>query len=314
MCIAILNTKKHTISKKHLRNCWENNGDGAGILYINGENKLDVFKEMNSFATFYKMYSYIKQEHGHNNIVLHFRISTHGKVNETNCHPFLVSENVGFVHNGMIYDVPTHPDYSDTYLFNELYLKMMKDGFEQNEAMLDMIESYIGVGNKLIFLNDSNDYSIVNESKGHWYMGSWFSNYSYEKVNSWVDYGGVKKYKSNLGVTKNNTVDWGASVDDDGFDWKNLRDADRKYCDCGVTLYGEHELKNNKCHWCEEDEAKAKEEDAFGYKLGSAPDTIPHGYCDCCDSEGKVTYYQEWHSYICEKCEDELIKEGYLGA
>ncbi len=50
MCIAILNTKQTTLKKQLLRNCWENNGDGAGILYINNDNKLEFFKEMNNFA------------------------------------------------------------------------------------------------------------------------------------------------------------------------------------------------------------------------------------------------------------------------
>jgi predicted glutamine amidotransferase len=308
MCIAILNTKKHTLSKTHLRNCWENNTDGAGMLYINNEGKLETFKELKSFTTFYKMYSYVKQEFGSRNIVLHFRISTHGKVNETNCHPFLVSENVGFVHNGMIYDVPTHPDYSDTYLFNELYLKMMRDGFENSNEMLDMIGMYIGAGNKLVFLNDQDEYAIVNEEKGHWFNDSWFSNYSYEKVNSWVDYGGVKKHKSGLGTTTNSGVNWQDPFkdDDDGFNWDKMRDENRQYCDCGVTLYGQNELVKGKCHWCQEDEASAIAESIDS-------DSID-GWCDCCDAKGDVTYHQAWHSHLCSKCEDELQKDGYLGA
>jgi predicted glutamine amidotransferase len=310
MCIAILNTSGHTISKAHLRNCWENNTDGAGMLYINNDGKLETFKELTSFATFYKMYSYIKQEFGSRNIVLHFRISTHGRINETNCHPFLVNESVGFVHNGMIYDVPTNPDYSDTYMFNELYLKMFKDGFEQNDFTLEMIQSYIGLGNKLIFLNDKNEFSIVNESKGHWFNGSWFSNYSYEKVNSWVDYGGVKKYKSGLGTTTSSGVKWNDPFkDDEGFDWDKMRDSNRQYCKCGVTLYGEHELAKEMCHWCQEDEANGIVTD-----ISASASDSSSGWCDCCDTHGKVTYHNAWHSNLCDKCEDELQREGYLGA
>jgi len=194
MCIAILNTAKHTIKRTHLKNSWDNNGDGAGILYIK-DDKMAVFKEMSNFDTFYNKYLEIKQEHGDKNIVLHFRISTHGKVNEDNCHPFLVDDELGFVHNGMIYDVPTSVDYSDTYMFNEKYLKLMKKGFDRSNEIMDMVANYIGAGNKLIFLNAKDEYTVVNEKAGHWYKGSWFSNTSYQRVNDYVDYGGTIRYK-----------------------------------------------------------------------------------------------------------------------
>ena len=198
MCIAILNKKGATLKRELLKNCWDNNGDGAGLLYIDNNKQMNTFKELKSFDVFYQEYTRVKKSYGKRNIVLHFRISTHGKIDETNCHPFLVNDNLGFVHNGMIYDVPTSKDYSDTYMFNETVLKNFTEGFEYNEIILDMIESFIG-SNKLVFLNSNNDFAIVNEKAGHWSNDCWFSNNSYKYVSDYVDYGGTKVYRGSLG-------------------------------------------------------------------------------------------------------------------
>lgn len=261
MCIAILNTKSVTLKKKLLSNCWKNNGDGAGMLYML-DGKMQVFKEMNSFDTFYEEYLRVRKEIPKQNIVLHFRISTHGKINETNCHPFLVHDELGFVHNGMIYDVPTHPDYSDTYMFNETILKSFSYNFEYNENVLDMLQKYIGSGSKLIFLNSEDDYAIVNEKAGHWNMNCWFSNTSYKQVNDWVDYGGIKKYKTTGSSYKSSTqFDSGLSK---GF-WSSYYDDfyadERGHCECcDMVLYGMKELERGTCEWCHEEQIALMEE------------------------------------------------------
>lgn len=195
MCIAILNTPKQILSKETLNNCWINNGDGAGMLYIQ-DGKLTVFKELDSFKKYYNHYKDAKKKNKKSWFVLHFRISTHGKVNETNCHPFLVNDSLGFVHNGMIYGLERSTELSDTYLFNQTILKGLPQGFEHNEAIKNLLDSFID-GSKLIFLNDKNEWSIVNESAGHWADGNWFSNRTYEKVNEYIDYGGKKLKRGN---------------------------------------------------------------------------------------------------------------------
>ena len=196
MCIAILNAKGTTLKKQLLNNCWKNNGDGAGILYIDDDKTLQTFKTLDSFDEFYSNYIRIKQTYGkRRNMLIHFRISTHGVINETNCHPFLVDENVGFIHNGMISGVPDSVQYSDTYMLNDSLLKNLKVGFEQQDSALDFLGEFIGSGNKLVFLNADDEWAIVNEPAGHWNMGCWFSNDSYKQVNDWYDFGGVRKKK-----------------------------------------------------------------------------------------------------------------------
>ena len=307
MCIAILNTKSATLKREALNNCWKNNGDGAGILYIDNSNQLQTYKEMISFDNFYKNYITIKQKYGKRNIVLHFRISTHGKVDETNCHPFLVNDEVGFVHNGMIYDVPTSKDYSDTFMFNETILKNFTSGFERNETILDMLETFIG-GSKLIFLNNNNEYSIVNEKAGHWANECWFSNSSYKQVNNYVDFGGVKKYKT---PSTYSTYGYGyGSIYGGNYgmaDYASPAPVSQKYnnlspnsfCDtCDCTLE-ENEKVDGKCVWCKAD--YLDDEDSWNASFGKVDDDK----CDSCMMhDGK--YNREWNANLCNTCEESL--------
>lgn len=290
MCIAILNTKQTTLKKQVLKNCWENNGDGAGMLYIDNDNKLQVFKEMKDFNTFYNKYIDVRSKYGKRNIVLHFRISTHGKINETNCHPFLVNDNLGFVHNGMIYDVPTSTEFSDTYMFNESILKNFKDGFEYNETILDMLDSFIGMGSKLVFLNDNNDYFIVNEQAGHWNLGCWFSNSSYQQVNDWYDFGGIKKSKASA---KKATPTF-----DRSFHWTSNKeyyvvDEQSHYChNCDMMLYGVKEMEDNLCAWC-------KEEMMYEEELREMTE------CYNCENDNGQ-YNASWDAVLCDSCTKDL--------
>jgi len=191
MCIAILNKKSTTLKKELLKNCWENNYDGAGFMYTNGRS-IVVHKELSSFDKYYQAYIDARRDFPESNIVLHFRISTHGEVNLTNGHPFLVNKKLGFVHNGIISGMGESRKFSDTYLFNRDILKPLPSGFESNKGILDVVEDAIGTYNKLIFLNSNNEFSIVNEAAGHWESGCWFSNTSYTYSAGYVDRGGYK--------------------------------------------------------------------------------------------------------------------------
>lgn len=178
MCIAILNTKG-TINKETLRTCWNNNNDGAGMIYTTSKNVLTTFKELTSFDRFYKEYQTQRKANKGSNFVLHFRIATSGKIDANNCHPFRVSKDLAFVHNGMIDITPLSNDVSDTFTFNQTILKSLGKNFLYNEAIIRLVEAYIGYS-KLIFLNNLNEATIVNELLGDWDGDNWYSNKSYK--------------------------------------------------------------------------------------------------------------------------------------
>lgn len=188
MCIAILNKPKTPLTKKVLRTCWDNNYHGAGMMYVD-KGELKVFKELKDFNIFYAEYIKQREKHKSSYFVLHFRISTHGRINETNCHPFLVTPFQGFVHNGIIYNAPKSDEFSDTYMFNKVILQEMPDTWENNSVMCELIQHYIGSGSKLVILNADNSWKIINEKAGVWDNGNWFSNSTY-KESKYVNYGG----------------------------------------------------------------------------------------------------------------------------
>lgn len=190
MCIIAAIPQGQQITKGTLKRCWENNPHGGGFMYSDG-NKVIVHKEMVSFKRYWKAFHEAKTTYTNSSFVCHFRISTHGKINETNCHPFLVNKNLGFAHNGIIYNAPRSDNFSDTYMFNETILKMIPNNFLNNTAMIAMIKEYIGNGSKLAFLNTKHEITIINESAGVWDDGVWYSNSGY-KATKYFDYGGTK--------------------------------------------------------------------------------------------------------------------------
>ncbi len=190
MCIIAAIPQGQQITKGTLKRCWENNPHGGGFMYSDGS-KVIVYKEMVSFKKYWKAFHQAKTTYTNSSFVCHFRISTHGKINETNCHPFLVNKGLGFAHNGIIYNAPKSDNFSDTYMFNEAILKMLPNTFLTNTAMVSMIQHYIGTGSKLAFLNTKNEITIINESAGVWDDGVWYSNSGY-KATKYFDFGGTK--------------------------------------------------------------------------------------------------------------------------
>lgn len=192
MCIAILNTKKAgRLPKSHIKNSWENNDMGAGLLWNEG-NKLNVFKTY-EYDEYIEKYNQLRDNANIGNIVLHFRIATSGYKGEHNLHPFLVNDKLGFVHNGVIKGLG-NKQFSDTYEFNDM-LKKYKHNFLACEMSKFFISEYIGYS-KLIFLDADDRYTIINEECGKWVDGNWYSNDSYKQYNDFKYYGNKKVYNT----------------------------------------------------------------------------------------------------------------------
>lgn len=177
MCIAIMVKKGLTLKENALKLCWDNNPDGAGFAWPE-DGKVKVFKEVKDFDKFYTEYKKVKETYN-GNMLLHFRIATHGEVCEENCHPFLVNDKLAFIHNGIISNVVKDKKESDTILFNKKVLQTLPVGFHKNAALKTLMEEYVG-RSKLVFLDADGEFSIVNESLGTWDSECWFSNDSYK--------------------------------------------------------------------------------------------------------------------------------------
>ena len=123
------------------------------------------------------------QPHIRKTAILHFRIKTHGNYDAENCHPFHVTPNLVFAHNGVIYKMPYDKDKSDTALFNELILQNLVRVYGKRilfDPRFKTILEGFSTGSKFVFLDNTGQVSIINEKDGEWNSKCWFSNNSYK--------------------------------------------------------------------------------------------------------------------------------------
>ena len=173
MCVAVLKPKDSSIDDKTLEKCWESNPDGGGFMYVNND-KIIISKEQDSF----KKYKTLYRKHESlidTDFILHFRIATSGLIDLANTHPHKVNNDVYMVHNGVIDRcADVNSKISDTMKFCK-FISNLPNNFTGNKSMIELITGYIGT-DKMIFLNRNGDIKIVNENKGIWKDGNWYSN------------------------------------------------------------------------------------------------------------------------------------------
>lgn len=194
MCIIAIQPNGTNIPKNILRNCWDSNNDGAGIMYCDN-GKIIVHRELTSFNKFFELKR--NADKLNTNIVMHFRIATSGGINNNNIHPFKVNDNLYFCHNGILdIDVPNGSPINDTQIYSNAFLKGMPNDFHLNHSIMNLIEYSIGNRNKFVFLDSNGEFHILNESAGIWHNGAWYSNSSFQ---SYSNYGYSYNYnKSNF--------------------------------------------------------------------------------------------------------------------
>lgn len=188
MCIAILKTKEATITDEVLRTCYNNNKDGCGFAYC--ENKTVYIKKFMNFDRFLEEY---KKVEGKSNMLIHFRIATHGGVNVDNCHPFILNDRMALIHNGIIAGYGDKTNKSDTRDFIDKVIGNISHRMWRNPSFRELVGNAIGYG-KFCILDTDDNYYIINEHKGEWVDGVWYSNTSYKPK---VVYSSAETYSNN---------------------------------------------------------------------------------------------------------------------
>lgn len=181
MCIIVAKQPGAIVDLETMKNCWDANPHGAGLCtaldgtvsIIKGLMSWEEFKEIYGDPEFWRELP----------LIAHFRIATHGAVDEDNTHPFeVIPRKLAFAHNGVLsgMQVKHRPELSDTQVFNRYVLKQLPHNFLRNDAIRALLDQACGSYNKLAFLEGDGTITIVNEKAGTRRAdGVWFSNHDY---------------------------------------------------------------------------------------------------------------------------------------
>ena len=186
MCVAIYKPRHvPTPSLEILEQCWAANPDGAGFAMKTNESKyaIAIHKGFMSWAGFVRAFEQYHLADFEEELFLHFRIATHGKVSPGNTHPFCLTEelkllrhpdlltNYALMHNGMLPIEPRVNGISDTM---ELCRRLAKGDFQRNlPAVCELLEGFLE-HNKIAIMTREQVYLL-----GEWELldDVYFSNF-----------------------------------------------------------------------------------------------------------------------------------------
>lgn len=170
MCVILHRISGNPIPESELVAAHQANPDGCGLMYIDDNGAIVTEKGLWDVPTMLEKVRAL----GNREFCLHFRIKTHGKVDENNCHPFSLGETTAMMHNGTL-SVKT-PDYSfsDTWHFAKYFREDIKiDADIHDEENLKEVSDFHGLSNRMCFMSPG----VVSRT-GNWseHGGNWWSN------------------------------------------------------------------------------------------------------------------------------------------
>ncbi len=182
-------------SKKQFKSMFRHNPDGAGFMYIEA-GRVQIVKGLMTYSAFQNELAKVKSR-TESPFVFHFRIATHGGINQSMTQPFPLTDkksrlrslrqsaDVGVAHNGIIMLCNDARKMSDTAQFIAQYMTRICTGARPfDDINLDIIESCID--SRMCILEASGAVHILGRG---WIEdgGLMFSNSSY------LDYRTTKK-------------------------------------------------------------------------------------------------------------------------
>lgn len=176
MCILIHHTPETSFSDDVLRDFYDHNPDGFGVMFGDGK-KMHITKSLGSVEETIALYRDICEGR---ECIIHYRMKTHGDIDLDNCHPYKVTDDLWMAHNGVLsMGNPIDPKRSDTWHFIEYILKPAM--LHNPNIILDpdyqaYIEKMIGASNKFAFLHSSGEVVVLNYDAGVEHQGAWLSN------------------------------------------------------------------------------------------------------------------------------------------
>lgn len=194
MCIIAIKRKGIAMpDNTAITNMWNNNRDGAGIMYTK-DNKVFIEKGFMDFKKFRARLDKLENEINTKKeaVVLHFRIGTAGGNVPANTHPFPISDvipelqklklvtSIGVAHNGIIDVTPRQKDISDTmeYIASQLApLYRACPQFYKNEDLMTLVGN--AITSKMAFLTSGGQIYTIGAFITDEKSGMVYSNTSY---------------------------------------------------------------------------------------------------------------------------------------
>lgn len=177
MCIIITKTKgAKPLPTKCFENAWDNNPDGAGILFNDGKTTTLIKGIMERKEFLKKVKLANKKECS---FIIHTRIATHGSIKPENTHPF-VSKTLGFAHNGTMNIKPLEDKTDSESFFVWTIADKTFKWCQENKFLLDLATD----GSRCVIF-DMTTGDMLHLCEEDWlkdkkYPGYMFSNKSYE--------------------------------------------------------------------------------------------------------------------------------------
>lgn len=226
MCVAIYKPENvQTPSLDTLKKCWDTNPDGAGFALCTGGDKcaIEIHKGYMTWKQFKAAFEKYRLADFAGNMLLHFRIATHGSISPGNTHPFSLAgdvkllkhtnvlTNYALIHNGIL-PIKPERDISDTMEF----CRRLAPLYQNIPSVFDLIEGMTG----------NNKIAVMTRERVHLF-GQW------ERVE------GV--YFSNL------LWDWGFDDFGEEAEYRLLETGYCPYCDSPIR----HDVGGYYCADCE---------------------------------------------------------------
>jgi predicted glutamine amidotransferase len=184
MCLLITQTKTSPIlSDEWLKDFFSYNSDGVGVMRSEN-NELIVEKILPKSAA--EFISFYQAHIAGNDCAFHLRMKTHGHIDLSNCHPYMVlnqaehGRDLWLMHNGILHTGNSADiSMSDTFHYINDYLKPMiakNPDFVFTTQFAELIGDHIGASNKFVLMDNLGNQQIVNQSEGYYWAGLWLSN------------------------------------------------------------------------------------------------------------------------------------------
>jgi hypothetical protein len=170
------------------------NSDGFGLMWY-ADGRVQTFKAADiKPSEILEVVSRVQ----HCERVLHFRMATHGSIDDANTHPFEVVPGMFMMHNGILpFNAPRGSGKSDTAVFNEQVVRPLVEvgGFDalDNPGVIELIDHVLDGSNRLAFMDDTGRVRIFGRDIGIEWKGLWCSNtyaWSLHRPANWGVHGG----------------------------------------------------------------------------------------------------------------------------